>query len=217
MANVTKKAAKEWYLKLRDKDAVANALGVTRKEARSLLAGATLPPEPDEIVALRKQLTGLTKRLKKAEGTALDVQAVRAEIFRISELNPKQPDWLTVEPRKSGSAPGVPTAHLSDLHLGEVVDPKEIGGVNEFNHQVAWNRVETFVQVLLDLCFSHMVNPNYPGLVLCLGGDNVTGRIHPELSATNDRTDLESINDAIQMLRWVIDTLLEYFPRSNGS
>lgn len=211
----SKKDVIEVYNRLRSKAETYKHFqgNISRDDLRDVLAGHSLPKEPDGVVSLRKQLAGLTKRLKVAEQEALNTQVVREEIFGIASMNPEPPKWLSASVRKSDSAPGIPTAHLSDLHLGEVVNPKEVNGVNEFNTQIAWQRIERFVQGLIDLCFTHMVNPSYPGLVLCLGGDNVTGRIHPELVATNDRTDLEAVIDAIAMLRWVIETLLEYFPK----
>ena len=51
----------------------------------------------------------------------------------------------------------------------------------------ARQRAKRLVENTIDLLMNHMVNPKYPGVVINLGGDMVSGDIHEELSATNEK------------------------------
>lgn len=123
-----------------------------------------------EIGSLREQLA------------RRDAAAAEAELAETKRFEP-----LIISPeRHEPGAPGIPMALWSDWHWGETVDPRQMGGLNEFNREVAELRVKRLVERLLDLCF------NYTGakmsdehIVVCLGGDMVSGLIHEELVATN--------------------------------
>lgn len=56
-----------------------------------------------------------------------------------------------------------------------------------------------------------MVTTNYPGIVLCIGGDMVTGDIHEELMATNDCTTPEALLDLYDAFKWGIEYLANQF------
>ena len=45
-----------------------------------------------------------------------------------------------------------------------------------------------------------MVNPNYPGIVVPLGGDMISGSIHDELIETNDGTSIEHVIELVDVL-----------------
>jgi hypothetical protein len=107
----------------------------------------------------------------------------------------------------------VPTLFLSDLHWGEVVDPNQVNGVNEYSVSIAQRRLRQCVEVTIDLLHNHITMPKYPGIVLALGGDMVSGDIHEELTATNEREIMPIVLDLWSSLEWVIDRLVEKFGR----
>ncbi len=51
----------------------------------------------------------------------------------------------------------------------------------------------------------------YPGIIICLGGDMVGGDIHEELLATNMRTVHQSVNDLTDMLAGAIEEMASKF------
>jgi hypothetical protein len=57
----------------------------------------------------------------------------------------------------------------------------------------------------------HMVKPVYPGIVLCLGGDMVSGNIHQELLETNELPTIPAMLDLCGVLIKGIDLLQEEF------
>jgi predicted phosphodiesterase len=51
----------------------------------------------------------------------------------------------------------------------------------------------------------------YPGIVVCLGGDMISGDIHEELFATNDRTPQQCINDLTDLISAAVERLADHF------
>lgn len=162
----------------------------------------------DEVANLRLQ------NKKLAEQVLTDEQ-VRRHIFEIAHSKPAIPEWISVPSSSSReeSLPGVPVLFGSDWHWGEVVKPSEIGGVNEYNLDIARARLVTLIDTTIDLLTNHMVNPKYPGIVFALGGDMVSGNIHEELSETNDAPIMPVVLDLVDHLYIAINRLKEVFGR----
>ena len=99
----------------------------------------------------------------------------------------------------------------SDWHWGEVVAREQVGGVNTFNRKVAETRVQRLVAHTIDLCKNHMTNPNYPGIVVCLGGDFITGAIHEELAVTNWGTVQQQFIEVQGQLEAALRTIADAF------
>lgn len=108
------------------------------------------------------------------------------------------------------SAAGIPTLLLSDFHWGEVVLAPEVGGVNEFNMEIARKRLQRVVEKTCDLLRNHVVG-DYPGLVVCLGGDMISGSIHDELEQTNEGTVMEQALDVFEHLQTALRSLADEF------
>lgn len=94
----------------------------------------------------------------------------------------------------------VPCTIWSDWHWGETVHPEQMGGINKFNRAIARARVKRLVQATIDLARNHNGKQKYPGVVVCLGGDMITGDIHDELRETNDGTVQQSLLDVEEQL-----------------
>jgi transposase-like protein len=171
-------------------------------------------PEPEqiEISVLEDKIRTLEAALKSAAKEEITRHAIREKVFEVSESTPEPPTWLTRQRAKKGTI-GVPTLFLSDLHWGERVNPTEIYGANEFNLEIAHDRARRAVEMTIDLLQNHLTGPDYPGIVLALGGDMVTGNIHEELTATNDAEIMPTFVDLFGVLVWVIETLTEKFGR----
>lgn len=93
------------------------------------------------------------------------------------------PKWLS--PPKGKHKPEQATAcfQLSDLHLDEVVEPSEVGGLNAYNREVAELRLKLWARKAVELGarYAH----KWDGALVYLGGDFVSGAIHEELRETN--------------------------------
>ena len=82
----------------------------------------------------------------------------------------------------------------SDWHWGEVVDPKQIHNANMYNIQIAQDRAKRLVDRTILLC-KHYVNSDYPGIVVLMAGDMLSGDIHEELTMTNELTTMQALLD----------------------
>lgn len=161
----------------------------------------------DEVKRLRAHTKTLADRV-------LSDEKVSRHIFEIAHSKPAIPEWISESsPSNLGSVPGVPILFGSDWHWGEVVKPSEIGGVNEYNLEIARARLVRLIDTTIDLLTNHMVNPEYPGIVFALGGDMVSGDIHEELSVTNDMPMMPVVLDLVDHLYIAIKRLKEVFGR----
>jgi predicted phosphodiesterase len=121
------------------------------------------------------------------------------------------PPWTLTPPKASGS-PGVPIAFLSDLHWGEVVKRSQVSGVNEFNLATAHRRMKYTIETAVHLL--RILNKNlleYPGIVVPLGGDMISGNIHEELMATNELNTMPTVLDLYEVLCGAIGSLANTF------
>ena len=110
--------------------------------------------------------------------------------------------------KKSDSDENIATLFFSDEHFGEVVNPAQVNGINEYNTPIAIKRYNNVIVNSLDVIFNHLNNVNKKKLVINLGGDNISGDIHDELSVTNDMTTMESVYVYVEEKERGIKTLL---------
>lgn len=141
-------------------------------------------PVTDDLAAAKTKIKLLEKEIESIERINDDAAQIRRVIYELAKPVPEPPKWV-LQPHGGGLS-GVPMMLWSDWHWGEVVRPAEVGGVNEFNRKIAKLRLKKLVESSINLCFNHMTNPQYPGIVICLGGDMISGNIHEELRDTND-------------------------------
>lgn len=168
----------------------------------------------EESTQLKRQITRLEHELKLSAKTTEETEVIKAVIGRmarqVEELD--APVWV-VRPQPKVSAPGVPTLFLSDLHWGEVVYPSQINGVNEYNIRIAHERMATLVGSTLSLLKIVSPKMDYPGIVLILGGDMISGNIHDELTATNELNSMPTVLNLYGVLVGVITRLADIMGR----
>lgn len=169
--------------------------------------------QPSGIDYLKERLKQAELAVTKAKDHALSEKLVKDIILQLSEksLSSAVPDWTLNTKKSSNSSPGIPTLFASDWHAGEMVDPTQIGGVNEYNVKILHARAAAMIENTIDLLTNHMVNPNYPGIVFALGGDMVSGDIHEDLLATNEIEIMETVVELFGILTWCIHTLADQF------
>jgi len=174
-----------------------------------------MPPDAEAAFAemefkYQEDIKELNRKLKLVLSENITMQSVREKIFALADHNPNPPSWIDNIKDDPGTA-GVPTLLLSDWHWGEVVS--DISHINTYNPTIAAKRLELCIDKALDLCFNHTVNPEYPGIVLALGGDMVGGDIHEELAQSNDGYTMEHVFDLFDHLVAAITKLRNHFDR----
>lgn len=172
------------------------------KPAASAPTGST--PRDIEMEALRRQL-------RDAQAGDTLQRWAKSIVMGVDEKarDAAPAPWLG-EHISTPSAAGIPTLFLSDLHWGEVVRADEIGGINFYDMPEARRRLRVTVEKACVLLRDHVVG-DYPGIVLCLGGDLVSGSIHDELEQTNEATVSVQMLDLFEHLQTVIRALADEF------
>jgi len=159
-------------------------------------------------------IVGLRKELQDAQKQSADAAAIKEVLgtlaAKLDVFVP--PPWMARIIRGAGESPGVPTLFLSDIHYGETVFAAQVNGVNEYNLFTARGRMHRTVEKAIHLCRLLSSKMAYPGLVLPLGGDMISGDIHEELATTNELASIPTVLELFGLLVQVIDRLLEEFP-----
>lgn len=168
-----------------------------------------------EIGVLNNKIKELQKALSNIEKTNIDIEEIRRKIGTISDLDPKKIKWFTESKKSFGpSTPGVPTLFFSDWHWGEVIKANQMVGIpNNYDLSIARERAFYATERAIDLLFKHMVNPDYPGLVLALGGDFFAGDIHEELTETNEQPLMLAFLDLLEVMSSVVEILKKKFKK----
>jgi hypothetical protein len=175
-----------------DKDFLADALEENRKQQTKLVL------QQREIAKLHKENDSAEK--------------VRTEIYDLAAMTPDPPTWIN-HPKIGAHTVGVPITLWSDFHWGERVMETQVGGRNKFNMAIARQRLKRLVDSTLDLTLRHMIKPVYPGIVICLGGDMITGAIHEELAETNDGTVQQALLDVQENLIAALTLMADNFKK----
>jgi hypothetical protein len=162
-----------------------------------------------QLAEAKAKIRALETSAKAQENETLSARYIKKEIIKLKDTPINPPNWLLRAHKKEIT--GIPTLFASDWHWGEVVDPNQIGGVNSYDLKIAQERARAMVETTIDLCFNHLNNASYEGIVLALGGDMVSGGIHPELANSNELDDMPTVIDLWAVLVWVIETLADKF------
>lgn len=163
---------------------------------------------------LEAKLREVTRQLAEADARAAQADRFRALSAELHDSPQAAPRWSVRVPAGKDT-PGVPVLMLSDWHIGEVVDPAQVHGANEFNAQVAERRVKSVIDRVLHLAFHHVKTPEYPGIVVVLGGDFVSGWLHEELFRSDWCAPPQAANWCASRLHAALVRLAEAFGKAH--
>lgn len=192
----------------------AEALGVPRSTLQARLntaraRGIVGTSPSDETAKLKTKVKLLEKELQSVQRANDSAESIRKRIYNIAAQTPDPPKWLAQE-RAAGS-PGIPFLMCSDWHFGEDVRAEEVGGLNVFNTEIAKQRVKRLTDITVDLALKRLKSIKPRGIVCALGGDMVTGDIHEELTDTNDRYVLQSVQDVVEVTAAMLTVFADEF------
>lgn len=148
--------------------------------------------------ALKREIAQLEKILDEVSGAAA------------SEVNP--PAWLAsdaVEPISST----IVGCFLSDIHMGEVIEPGEVMNLNAFNPDICDKRLQRYFHAACKRGKHWADGTNCRGALLVLGGDLISGDIHDELRETNAFTSHEQLSHVVGSLSVGLDQLVKTYGR----
>lgn len=141
------------------------------------------PSDPIELRRLKDQLARARTQLREAEQRAAIAEDIRAGVLGLT-AEPLRPR-LIVPDRDPGTGGRTVILHLSDVHYGETVLLDEMDGLNRYDAKIAQDRVARFFDRAISLMTEHWKGDPPDEIILCLGGDLISGAIHAELRETN--------------------------------
>ena len=141
--------------------------------------------QEETIAHLRARVQQAESQLKSYQESAGSMEELYQSITTSVQAVEPYPR-VKYERTKDPSRPVSLVADLSDLHIGEVVNPAEVEGLNEFNWTIAQDRIFQYAKNLVK--WSAVQRRAYPidELVVLAKGDYISGSIHKELEATNE-------------------------------
>lgn len=169
------------------------------------------PTWQQERQNLLDTITDLRRDLRSTLRETITAKKIRAEILGLKEQPAKVPGWV-INPSKLGSS-GVPVLLIGDVHDGEEVDFSQMNGVNEYNMEIMETRSQRLIETTTSLCMHHVVEPNYPGIVVVFLGDMVSGTIHEELRNTNEAPMGPILHHSFGVWAWALQQLADVFGR----
>jgi hypothetical protein len=201
-----------------NKTLAAASLKMARTTFRRLLDVAQqddtlIPQAPDvQIGVLTQQIKRLQRELRDREVDRLEADEVRRYILELGQHIARPPDWVG-DRRAYPYRHGIPSLMLSDLHYGEVVKADEVFFSNEYDSDIAEKRIRDTVDTAINLTHDVLHDPQFPGIVLVLGGDNINGMIHEELTVGSDKRLMEQILGISDILHGVVLKLQKIYGR----
>lgn len=164
-----------------------------------------------ELYKLQKENKDLRQELRQRDEQVFNEDEAKKILGTASEAEAKPPHWLFSSPaRKKGAAtPEVPVIMLCDWHMGETVKKDQVLA-NEYNKKVAELRAWRVTGSAMSLAKEYGPG-NYPGAVVNLLGDFISGWLHSAQISTDWAPPAVCALEAFDLLVAVLDHLLEQF------
>ena len=102
---------------------------------------------------------------------------------------------------------------LACLHIGEVVKKGAMGGLNEYNVDIAVRRFQFCIEEVISFTTDNMRTHRFNEIKVILMGDMVSGDIHDELKDTNEVHIVEQVHIAATVIAQGIMELARVFPK----
>lgn len=161
----------------------------------------------NQIASLKSQLAKANSRIRLAEA---EIETNRNIAEFVKELGGD--GGVSHPPYKYRKPSGTATAVvcLNDWHGEEPVDPATINGLNEYNLEIAEQRIKKTGERMLHLLDAQRKLSNIKDLVVWIGGDIITGHIHEELAETSPLSPTEACQWAKGQLIGLLDHWIAY-------
>ncbi len=193
-------------------------IGAIRKKFLEFKQGKLSPtrfeskpiPEQIEEDLLKMRGRAKEKEMKAKYESLLKMNEELTERYDAALQITEYTESIAIIPsKKSKKEQATAIVCFSDWHIEERVDSETINGINEYNPKIAEKRANAVIQNSLKLINKEREHSEIDTLVLWLGGDFITGYIHPELEESNYMSPIEAIMVAKKLLQSAITFYLE--------
>ena len=182
--------------------------GLMRRTGKPTAQTAPKPAQPKEARMYEDELARRAEatRIRKLEKDEYELRQIVAAMDAITSkpLAPVQRYELS-----SGRREACAVALFSDVHCEEIVHVGETPTGNEYNPTIADTSIRRFFSGYRWLIEKHRSMFDIRTAMLWLGGDLITGHIHPENVETTAGTPIETVDWLRPRLVAGIDLLLE--------
>jgi len=159
----------------------------------------------------QKKVKTLEKINRDLERKLESVDTVYEYIDRVVGVLKYRNDNIDISVREfSDNKVLVPVLFLTDIHMGEVVKSEETGVDNDYNSDIAKERINYAVDKFIDTSINDLSKYNMHGCVMPFGGDMITGNLH-DLAEFNDLSPVSQVMDLIDILDVQIKKVLNSF------
>jgi hypothetical protein len=158
------------------------------------------------IETLRRDRLALTEANKLLQ---IDLKAAETRAAVLAELKSSKPTTRFEIKASTKTSESVACLVFSDWHVEETVDRGSVNGLNEYSLAIAKQRIEAVAQNALHLLALSRNSTRIDTLVVHLGGDFITGYIHPDLIESNSLAPVKAIDWITDQLAAVLTLLSE--------
>ena len=159
-----------------------------------------------ELARLRAEVATLRGRYKAALGQ-IDRERERADALAgLKGIEGKRP---ASKASKGKRHPATMVVLLSDIHCEEVVRPETVNGLNSFDLDVCEARIAELSERFFALLDHERQLCRIDRVCVWLGGDLISGMIHPELAEENALHPLAALRWIGERLRGFIDAVAD--------
>ena len=164
------------------------------------------------IYRLEEEVKILKKSLQDAKEHVTASDDIKELIFNIHKEGYNNPDTIPkwIDSKHSSNSEIVPVFCLSDIHVGSVIDPADVNYVNEYDVDIAKERIFTLTNDFIDMYINKLSNYKYKGCVLIFGGDMIENAMHGT-EETNELTVINQVIETTSILIEVIERLNKAF------
>lgn len=170
---------------------------------------ANAPREAAATKVPERRIKELETALATAKQHAVTAERVSEWITGVKELAdplPAERDPKRFR-RESESGEEFLNLCLSDWHVGEVVDPAQVFDANAYDMEIAEQRVAKSFDKAHWLGETYLGKRKFNRMTVFLGGDIISGNIHLDLEATNEKQIMWQVAEATT---WIVQGLRFY-------
>lgn len=160
-----------------------------------------------KIATLSTELKSVKAKLNAAAREEGIYQAIADDLD--SMVVPLEPLPSIFEPDQSAVEEHL-VMHLSDEHADQIVNPAEVGGLENYNFDIALCRAEKYVKTIIEW-IGKLSNHTFPILHILSYGDHTSGEIHGACGHSQYRNMFRNSLAIGQMQALMIRDLAPYF------
>lgn len=134
------------------------------------------------------------------------IEELEMQVNAIEKLNKNHRTHKIRAYKSKGVDEATVIACLSDVHIGELVRPEQVQGLNQYNMEIARQRMDEFFSKIVKLTEKERQDVEIRELILFLGGDIIDGALHLDTIMANDVS--EPMMQAVAAQNWIESGLL---------